>query len=198
MKYIITGLHASGKQHVVDILKSLNIKCGKQFTSNQYPDEKYYVIENHVYDINEVNKIFENNAYIFLHEYPGMQYSSIKHFIGLSKYEFENNDVFIMSPDQILKIIPNTIKEPVCFIWMDNTKNNRRTRFIEENRTYDFNDRENVEKQDISSFVKTIYGFNNNSNVLYFTNEEPERIAAIIYSLITYPNLFELYKKSFV
>ena len=41
-----------------------------------------------------------------------------------------------------------------------------------------------------------LYGFEK-SNVLYFTNEDPARVAAIIYSLIKYPDLLPIYTESF-
>lgn len=194
MKYIIVGLHCSGKQEVIDILKENNIKCGSVF-SNIPPQTKNLYNTYEYYDISEINKIFENNAYIFMQEVQGnFNTSSFKYFEGLSKYEFDNNDVFCLSPDQVLNIVPCSIKESICFIWLDNKKSNRKNRYINENREYNFNERESLEKRDINAFVKTLYS----SDVLYFTDEEPERVAAIVYSIVKHPDLFEMYKKSFV
>lgn len=194
MKYIIVGLHCSGKQEVIDILKENNIKCGSVF-SNIPPQTKNLYNTYEYYDISEINKIFENNAYIFMQEVQGnFNTSSFKYFEGLSKYEFDNNDVFCLSPDQVLNIVPCSIKESICFIWLDNKKSNRKNRYINENREYNFNERESLEKRDINTFVKTLYS----SDVLYFTDEEPERVAAIVYSIVKHPDLFEMYKKSFV
>ena len=194
MKYIIVGLHCSGKQEVIDILKENNIKCGSVF-SNIPPQTKNLYNTYEYYDISEINKIFENNAYIFMQEVQGnFNTSSFKYFEGLSKYEFDNNDVFCLSPDQVLNIVPCSIKEPICFIWLDNKKSNRKNRHINENREYNFNERESLEKRNINAFVKTLYS----SDVLYFTDEEPERVAAIVYSIVKHPDLFEMYKKSFV
>ena len=109
--------------------------------------------------------------------------NSYKYYEGLTKYEFDNNDVFVISPDQFLNIPQNTINEQVCFIWMDNTKEDRLTRYKSEKRSYSFSARESIEKRDIDAFVKTLYNFNN-SKVIYFTNEEPCRVATIVYTLI--------------
>lgn len=202
MKYFIVGLHASGKQEVLDNLKTKNIRCGNIFSNlddstamsskNTYTNYEYY-------DISEISKIFENNAYIFLQEVPSISSvnSAYKYYEGLSKYEFDNNDVFVLSPDQVLNIVPSAIKEPVCFIWLDNKKANRKNRYIQEKRTYDFNERETIEKRDINAFVKHIYN-TKDSHVLYFTDELPERISTIIYTLIKHPDLTDLYKKTFV
>lgn len=202
MKYIIIGMHGSGKQEVVDILENKGVKCGKQFTNLENPTAAniYNGSNYEQYSIKDINDIFENNAYIFLQEFPfgenQLQVSAFKYYEGLSLYEFENNDVFILSPDQLFSISPALIKDKVTFIWMDNPKRNRLNRYYDEKRTYNFYNREDVESKDSSSFVKFLYGFDN-SNVLYFTNEEPSRVAAIIYSLIQHPDLLPIYTQAF-
>ena len=65
-------------------------------------------------------------------------------------------------------------------------------RYRKERREYNFSNRENIEKRDVASFVKTMYSFNN-SKLLYFVGEEPGRVAAIIYSLIKHPELMDIY-----
>lgn len=201
MKYIIIGMHGSGKQEVADILENNGIRCGRLFTNFDNPTASniYNGSNYEQYSIKDINEIFENNAYVFLHEFPSGDYlnlSAHKYYEGLSLYEFENNDVFILSPDQIFSISPTSIKEDITFIWMDNPKKSRLNRYYFEKRTYNFNNREELELKDSASFVKLLYNFNN-SNVLYFTNEEPARIAAIIYSVIQHPDLLPLYKNAF-
>lgn len=209
MKYIVVGLHSSGKQNIIDFLTDHGVACGKLFsninkeslTSDEY--NNIYNIKNYeIYDMSEIHTIFENNAYIFIKDMDLLSpipfsVSAFKIMEGLSKYEFETHDVFMLSPDQLLSISPNTIKEPICFIWVDNNKANRKNRHRFENRNYNFNEREAIERRDINSFVKSMYSFNK-SLVLYFNNEEPERIATIIYSLIKYPDLLNIYSKTFV
>lgn len=198
MKYILTGLHCSGKQEVIDILENNGINCGKLFTNIENVTNIYNGLNYEQYTSKDINDIFENNAYIFMQEYPDNKISTVyeKYYEGLSLYEFENNDVFILSPDQLFSINPTTIKEDITFIWLDNIKDDRLNRYYSEKRPYSFYDRENIERKDINSFVKLIYGFNN-SNVMYFTNEEPVRIAAIIYSMIKHPDLTQMFIESF-
>ena len=198
MKYFIIGLHSSGKQEVLDILNKSGIKCGKLFSDIDKPTEEIYNSYNYeLYTNKDVTDVFENNAYIFIQELINtVNTNSYKYFEGLSKYTFDKNDVFALSPDQFLAIPPNIINEDICFIWMDGTLNRRRNRFFNEKRAYNFLDREVVEKADISSFVKNLYNFNN-SPVLYFTDEEPCRVATILYSLIQHPELLPLYIKNF-
>jgi hypothetical protein len=202
MKYIIIGMHGSGKQEVADILENNGIRCGRLFTnldnvaaSNVYNGSNY-----EQYSIKDINDVFENNAYVFMQEFPFgnqmLMVSAIKYYEGLSLYEFENNDVFVMSPDQLFAISPTSIKEEITFVWLDNPKKERLNRYHSERRTYNFYNREEIELKDSNSFVKFLYGFDK-SRVLYFTSEDPGRIAAIIYSLIQHPDLLPVYTEAF-
>ena len=201
MKYIIIGMHSSGKQEVADILENNGVKCGRLFTNLDNPttSDIYNGTNYEQYTTKDINSIFENNAYIFFHEFPfgdDLNLSSLKYYEGLSLYEFENNDVFVMSPDQLFSISPSSVKDNVCFVWLDNTKKERLNRYYVEKRTYSFSNREEIESKDSSSFVKLLYGFEK-SRVLYFTNEDPNRVAAIVYSAIKYPELLDIYTEAF-
>lgn len=201
MKYVIIGMHCSGKQEVVDILENNDIRCGRLFTNydNTTSPNVYNGANYELYSDKDINGVFENNAYIFMHEFPftnDLNASSLKYYEGLSQYEFDNNDVFVISPDQLFSISPSSIKDNIVFIWLDNTKKERLNRYYTEKRTYSFSSREEIETKDSNSFVKMLYGFEK-SNVLYFTNEDPARVAAIIYSLIKYPDLLPIYTESF-
>lgn len=201
MKYIIIGMHSSGKQEVADILENNGIRCGRLFTNmdSSFTSTVYNGSNYELYTLKDINMIFENNAYIFMQEFPDSDAINIaanKWYEGLSSYEFENNDVFVISPDQFFNINPTSIKEPVCFIWLDNTKKERLNRYYTEKRSYSFSTREEIESKDSNSFVKLLYGFNN-SHVMYFTNEDPARIAAIMYSVIKHPELLDIYTQAF-
>lgn len=203
MKYIIIGMHCSGKQEVANILRESGIRCGKLFTNlDSYTASTVYNSSNYEYYTNkDIHDIFENNAYIFMQEFPFsdniFSLSSIcKCYEGLSLYEFENNDVFVMSPDQLFAISPTSIKDDITFIWMDNTKRERLNKYHSDKRNYNFFKREEIELKDSNSFVKVLYGFDR-SNVLYFTSEDPARVAAIIYSVIKHPDLLPIYTEAF-
>lgn len=199
MKYFIVGLHSAGKQEVVDHLTKMGIKCGKIFSNLEEPSVDIYNSFNfELYSNDDINDVFENNAYIFIQELPlsSLNFKVGKYYEGLSKYTFDNNEVFILSPDQLLAIPPNAINEPVCFVWMDSTKTRRMTRFHLEKRAYSYNERDNHERRDINSFVKTLYSFNN-SSVIYFTDEEPLRVATIIYNTIIHPDTLDMFVNNF-
>lgn len=198
MKYFIIGFNGSGKQEIVDILSSYNIKCGKLFTNALNPSNTLYNYDKYEqYSATDILNIFENKAYIFIQELQckdNINVTSHKYFEGLSKYTFDNNEVFVLSPDQFISIPPCNFTEDICIIWVDNTRSNRLKRFFDEKRTYNFSEREDIEKRDIDTFVKMIYS-TPKSHVIYFADEEPCRVAAAIYSMIKHPDLIEIYTK---
>jgi hypothetical protein len=201
MKYIIIGMQCSGKHEVLNILEDNGIRCGKLFTNiNGLSASSVYNSNNYeVYTDKDIHDIFENNAYIFMQEFPFLDEitpMANNCYEGLSLYEFENNDVFVMSPDQLFAISPTSVKDDITFIWMDNTKKERLNRYHTERRGYNFFKREEIELKDSNSFVKVLYGFDR-SNVLYFTSEDPTRVAAIIYSVIKHPDLLPIYTEAF-
>lgn len=198
MKYFIVGLHASGKQEVVDHLKKLGINCGKIFSNIEEPSIEIYNSYNfELYSDEDINNVFENNAYVFIQELPGttMNFRTSKYYEGLSKYTLDQNDVFILSPDQLLAITPNTLPKDICFVWLDSTKTKRISRYHNEHRTYNYQDRETQERRDLSAFVKAIYSYN--APILYFIDEEPQRVASIVYTTITHPDTFDVFAKNF-
>ena len=192
MKIFIIGFHGSGKQEICDILRNENINVGRLFTNlptfNNQPYHNYETFTNE-----DIKEIFENNAYIFIKE---VENESYEYFEGLSSYEFDNNDVFMITPNQFVKITPTVIKEPICIIWLDNTQENRLLRYRQEKETYDFFKQETVEKQYINDFINNIYNYPK-SKLLYFTNEEPCRVATIAYTLVKHPELVNIYEKNF-
>ena len=199
MKYFITGLHASGKQEVCNILTDMGIKCGKTFTNFTELNESIYNSKNYeIYNDEDITDIFENNAYIFIQEFPQEVLNSKvgRFYEGLSKYSFDQNEVFILSPDQLLAITPNAIKEDICFVWLDNTKDNRSNRYHNEHRRYNYNERDVYEKKDLNAYVKSLYSFNN-SSLIYFNDEVPERVATIIYTMIKHPDMAHVFVKNF-
>lgn len=197
MKFLIVGLHCCGKQEVLDALNDMGVRCGRLFSNIDNPSPDIYNSFNYdIFTTREIDEIFENNAYIFINELDkSSNVNSYKYFEGLTKYEFDNNDVFALSPNQFLSISPSAIKDDVCYIWLDSDKDGRISRYKKEKRTYSFSGREEIEKRDLDYFVKTLY--NGNSNILYFIKEDPVRVATIIYTLINHPELVELYAKNF-
>lgn len=199
MKYFIIGLHSTGKQEVIDHLEQMGIKCGKIFSNLDTPSDDIYNSHNYeLYTDDDINLIFENDAYIFIQEIPytNINFKTSKYYEGLSKYSFDQNQVFVLSPDQFLAISPNVVKDDVCIIWMDSTKNHRTARYHMEKRGYNYAMRDEHERRDINTFVKSIYSFNN-SPIIYFTDEEPARVASIIYTIIIHPDTFDMFVKNF-
>lgn len=194
MKYFIVGLHGSGKQEVVDVLEHQGVACGKLFSNIEKPSDSVYGSYNYeLFTTADINEVFENNAYVFLRE---LKHDTEKYYEGLSTYTVDNNSVFVLSPDQLVAISPSMMPKDVCFIWLDNTKTNRFNRHRDEKRSYDFNAQEAQEKQDINTFIKNIYSYDND-HILYFMNEDPIRVAAIIYALVQHEDLIPAFSQAF-
>lgn len=194
MKYFIVGLHGSGKQEVVDILEHQGVACGKLFSNIEAPSDTIYGSYNYeLVSTADINEVFENNAYVFLRE---LKHGTEKYYEGLSTYDVENNDVFVLSPDQLVSISPKLMPEDVCFIWLDNTKANRYNRYRDERCSYNFNERENLERQDLNTFIKNMYAYDKN-HVLYFMNDDPVRIAAIVFALVQHEDLLPAFSQAF-
>jgi hypothetical protein len=187
MKFFIVGLHSSGKSDIVDILERKGISCGHIFSDITSPKDNIYNSYNYeLYTTKDVNEVFENDAYIFVKE---LKNGDQKFYEGLSRYTFENNDVFVLSPDQLLAASFNNINEEICFIWIDNTRSNRYNKYLEDRKRYNFKDRELLESEDLSTFVKIIY----TKPMLYFSNEDPSRIATILYTMVKFPETRQMF-----
>lgn len=201
MKFFIIGMHASGKHEIARQLENLGMKYGKCFSSvpNVNNVENLYAKgEFEQYNVMDISEVFENNAYIFIQEQPDniLNVSAHKYFEGLSKYTYDTNDVFVLSPDQFMSIALSNIPQDAVYIWLDNTKTNRQNKYKTEKREYIFNEREYIEKKDIKDFVKSLYNIAN-GKLLYFTNEDPGRVSAIIYSMYKHDDLINTYIEKF-
>lgn len=196
MKFFIVGAQCSGKKEVIENLLGDHpeIKVGKLFTNQTTDKFLYRNFEDYViYSENDIRDIFENKAYIFIQELDEVAYGLYE---GLSLYEFENNDVFYLTPDEVAKIPLIALNDDICFIWLDNNTKNRFNKFKLEHRKYSFKDRDELEGMYSSTFVQNIYSFPN-SKLLYFYNEDPIRVSAILYAMIQHTELVDEFAKKF-
>jgi len=188
MKYFIVGMHGSGKQELFDILDKQNIPCGKLFSNVNINDIRYDFFSD-----TDLVEIFENKAYLFMKEIDDYSRNSYE---GLSLYEYDNNKVFLLSPDQFVAIPQQFFSEDICLVWLDDNKSVRKQRYEDEKRTYNFNEKEEFERRDLDEFIKTIYN-NKVFHVLYFTNEDVARVGSIVYACVKYPDLVSNFEKTF-
>lgn len=199
MKFLIVGLHSSGKQEILDILMKQGVNVGRLFSNLESASPQIYNSYNYeLMSTKDINEMFENKAYLFLQELESSATTkAYKYYEGLSLWNYDNNKVFMLSPDQFVAIPPKAYRgEEVVIIWVDNDKHNRTTRYFNEKRSYSFKEREEVEMKDIAVFGRSIYSLPN-SHVIYFTNEEPGRVACTVLTLIEHPEYLPLYEKYF-
>lgn len=188
MKYLVVGLHCSGKVEIMKTLQDMGVPCGKIYTNVDIKNDRYEFISD-----NDMNEIFENNAYIFFREIAN---NSFFCYECLSLYEFDHNSVFFLSPDQLNAIPIAFLKEPVCIIWVDSNTQSRKQRYHDEGRDYNWNMEEDIENQNIKDSINTMYRVSKN-NVIYFYNEDPKRVATVIYSVYKHPELLYNFVKYF-
>lgn len=188
MKYIVVGMHSSGKQELFELLTKQNILCGKLLTNVNINDIRY-----DFFNDTDLMEIFENKAYIFMKEVDDFSRNS---FECLSLYEYDNNDVFILSPDQFTAIPQQFFNEDICLFWLDDSKNTRKQRYNEEKRIYNFQEKEEFERRELDEFIKIIYN-NKRFKILYFTNEDIARVSSVVYACVKYPELVNNFEKTF-
>jgi hypothetical protein len=102
----------------------------------------------------------------------------------------------VLSPGQLENLNRKLIQDRVLFVWMDNTLSTRIRRHAEEGRLYSFAEEEEIESRPGADFVKLLYSFPN-SDVLYFTNEDPARVGTIISAIVKYPDLLKSFIDNF-
>lgn len=197
MKVFIVGKHASGKHEVLKTCKELGIAVGHEFTSMTPHPQVYMDPEAEQYSQDDITNIFEMQAYICISgiEETGI-IDSYAHHRGISHHTYDNSDVLVLTLTQFESLNKNLIKDRVLFVWLDNTQDNRIRRHAEEQRTYSFIEQDEIEALHGSDFVKQLYNYPN-SDVIYFTNEEPERVGTIIASIIKHPDLLPHFIKTF-
>lgn len=198
MKFFIVGLHSSGKQEVGQILRDMDVSVGRLFTNLDEESPSIYNCNKYeIFDTQIVNELFENDSYIFIHDLETqIGFVNYKTYEGMTMWEYDQNDVHILSPNQLIAIPPAKLRgEDICYVWLDNTREHRMSYYISRDCTYSFGFQESLETQDMESFVKKVYY--PGSKVLYFTNETPERIATIIYACIKHEDLLPIFLNNF-
>ena len=199
MKFLIVGLHSSGKQEILDILEKQGVEVGRLFSNIESASPSIYNSYNYeLMSTSVINEMFENKAYMFLQELDSSATTkSYKYYEGLSLWAYDNSQVFALSPDQFIAIPTKSFRgDEIVIIWVDNDKHNRNNRYLLEKRSYSFKEREETETRDIAVFGRTIYSLPN-SHVIYFANEEPGRVACTVLTLIQHPEYLPLYEKYF-
>lgn len=189
-KIFIVGYHSSGKDEIAEDLRSMGLRVGTLF--NNLPDTNdptQYGMNQLHYTNNDIHEIFENKAFVFLHEI----HESVKpYYEGLTFHEYQNNDIFVVSPNQLNSI--SNIPDDIVYVWLDNNLQNRKSRYQDEKRKYNFKLQDEIEKKNTEDFLNIIYANNKNGALLYFFNEDPKRVSAIVASIYLHTDLLAIYK----
>lgn len=98
MKIIIVGKTASGKDYFLNEFRKLGYKIGTKYTTrpirtNEIPGQTYYYSDN-----NSFIKMESNNLFFCRQRF---HVNNDIWYYGLTNYEWENNEVFILTPNEI-------------------------------------------------------------------------------------------------
>lgn len=198
MKVFIVGKHASGKHEALQCCEDQGVRVGREFSNIENHDEKIYMDPKYLqYSTEDISNIFEQKSYISMHgiEESGV-INSYVYQRGISFYTYDESDVMVLTPSQLENINKGIIKDHVVFVWLDCTLSTRIRRHAEEDRSYSFKEQEEIEERHGLDFVKTLYNFPN-SDVLYFTNEDPARVGTIISAIIKHPDLLQSFIENY-
>ena len=196
MKIFVVGKQCSGKTEILNECEELGLRVGREFcnikSSALHIDPKY-----ERYTMDDISKIFQNNAYICI---SGINESGVLDgymgYRGISLYTFDNSDVMALHPNQVCELNKRAIADDVLFIWMDDNRDRRIHRYAENKYVYNFIEVEENESQFDADFVKVIYNLPH-SKLIYFNNEDPSRVAAIIYAIRNHPDLIDVFVNRF-
>ena len=192
MRYIIIGNHASGKHKILDALEELGVEVGREFTTS--PTKISTSTPRPIRSPNWRSRSYLRikTTLLFAISSP----PSNEFYRGITKTEYDTKKVFVMTPEMLNNVYASRLKGDVCFIWIDDPKPTRYLRFVNERRTYPFEEVESKEKFHVNNLQKLITKLAGDE-WLYFSNDEEKRILAVIYSLVKYPDLIDIYTKNF-
>ncbi len=145
MKLILVGKAAAGKDYFRSRLSDKGLRGGVSHTT-RLPRENEKEGEDYYYITDEKFMEMEGNGEMLEYmDFKGWKY-------GLTKEEYNNSEVLIMSPDGLEKL-PQSIKDKCLIIYLDINSTTRLTRLLLRNdKKCDPIKREEVDKVQFNNF----------------------------------------------
>lgn len=189
MKIFIVGSQGTMKSDVYNLFKEDKLRCGKLFTNNTESELTYNKYLYKYFPSKVVEEIYEQGAYVFI---CNAGYDPEGIYTGLDLDEYENNDVFVVTPEQFTHIGSAFLKDTLI-LWLDGRRewrfNNIRYKGGSEP-TYNIYNIDTVESATTKAFYKSIRKVqSDNKNVLYFLEESPGRVEVIAKTIFRDPKL---------
>lgn len=122
MKLILVGKAAAGKDYFKNRLLGKGFKCGVSHTTRKPRKTEKEGFDYHYVSDNKFNEMLDNGEMMEFMEFKGWKY-------GLTKKEFYDSDILIMSPDG-LDLLPEDVKKECLIIYLDIEPTTRLTRLI--------------------------------------------------------------------
>jgi len=199
MKIWIVGAQGTEKLKIAKLLeKEKEFKIGRLFTSldESYKNTLYHADIYNFYSKDDVQSIFENDAYVFLNNMQGVQSDAA--YDGLDLNEYDGNNVFVMSIGQFISINTKFISKDDLIVWCDGGRNWRMNNLAEDSNIREVKKYEQEEKSLRSTFFTSMIGFQSSlKNVIYFLEEDPARVKTIIKTIYNNPKLKAEFVKNF-
>tara|TARA_Y100000593_G_C4274414_1_gene319239 strand:- start:731 stop:1201 length:471 start_codon:yes stop_codon:yes gene_type:complete len=144
MKLILVGKAAAGKDYFRNRLNDKGFRGGVSHTTrpprkNEIEGVDYYYVSDEKF-----MEMEENGEMLEYMDFKGWKY-------GLTKEEYNNSDVLIMSPDGLYQL-SDDIKKECLIIYLDIPSTTRLTRLIIRNDSYPPMEREAVDKIQFDKF----------------------------------------------
>lgn len=194
MKVWIVGTQGTLKSEIADLLQEDKFKIGYLFTNIAQDTPIYHKRFYKYYNADDIKSIFENNAFVFINNIT--EDGKDMYHEGLDFSEYDSKDVFILSIDQFLSINTKYISKDDLVVWVDGNKKWRYNNINKEE--YNYLVREKIEKSQSTNFYNLICSLQvSTKNVLYFLNEDPERVKTIIKVIYNNPKLKQEFVRNF-
>lgn len=190
-KYIICGRNNPYViENVLNTLHSGGYKIASLAT-NDLPEKSELSWIYSKYTRKDIASIIDNNIYLFW----GTLYDQTE--AGLIIPDLENSDIIWMPVPCSRFFNKSALKDnKICFVWIDDTLE-RRTKntmyYTTDSRIFSSNEYyENLYTAEFTQLVCT-----SGYEMIYFSNEEPDRISTILSILIDYPETHSRILKNF-
>lgn len=150
-KMIITGPSGSGKDYLRKELMKLGLKYSPKFTTRPQREKE---VNGQDYDFIDHNSYIELNEQKKLKTFQKFIINGVDWFYGITNENWNNNQLFIMTPEEIAQISENELKS--CFIvYLNIDENTRHTRLLERKDSNDSIDRRiKADTKDFENFKR--------------------------------------------
>lgn len=191
MKIWLVGPQGTCKRDIYRLLEADKFRTGKLFTNISLDEVTYNKYLYKYFPSETVNEIFENGSHLFT---CSCTCDEENIYTGLDFAEYDEHDVFVLTPEQFLSLSRQQYLKDGLVVWLDGGWTWRRNniRYHEyrtmDDPTYNYNLIEESERSSYQHFYRAISELARDAkNVIYFHEESPCRVKAIVKAIALNP-----------